>query len=196
MSLPGFLSEQKNLRRSESAMSHSAIAKKQNQILPILFWHLDVGRFHAAGIGVGLGCIFSIDGGWADAIASRLAPTGVCLDGWDLGCSGKNSTSAPQNCPPCDASSHPQCLLYMHHRQALRALGRRVNAPRATHLDSMKSRRKNRTRRFCAEDSKAPWQAAFYALIEVRQRPHRAQQDARSGCPGQRPENPRYRDVV
>jgi hypothetical protein len=57
-------------------MSHSDIAKTQNQMLPILFWHLDVGRFHAAGIGVGLGCIFAVDGGWAGAIAGKPAPTG------------------------------------------------------------------------------------------------------------------------
>ena len=88
-------------------MSHSAIAKKQNQILPILFWHLDVGRFHAAGIGVGLGGIFSVDGGWAGAIASRLAPTGVCFGGWDLGCSGKNAHLLRKTAHPSDASSHP-----------------------------------------------------------------------------------------
>jgi hypothetical protein len=72
-----------NLRHSGSAIAHSAIVKKQNQMLPILFWHLDVGRFHAAGIGVSFGCIFSVDGGWAGAIASRLAPTGGF--GWGLG---------------------------------------------------------------------------------------------------------------
>ncbi len=62
-------------------MAHSAIAKKQNQMLPILFWPSDVGRFHAAGIGVSFGCIFSVDGGRAGAIASRLAPTGGIV-GW------------------------------------------------------------------------------------------------------------------
>jgi hypothetical protein len=80
-----------NLRHSGSAMTHSAIVKKQNQMLPILFWHLDVGRFHAAGIGVSFGCIFSVDGGRAGAIASRLAPTGGLWGGWGLGLASRFS---------------------------------------------------------------------------------------------------------
>jgi hypothetical protein len=60
-------------------MTHSAIVKKQNQMLPILFWPSDVGRFHAAGIGVSFGCIFSVDGGWAGAIAGESAPTGMAV---------------------------------------------------------------------------------------------------------------------
>ena len=58
-------------------MTHSAIAKKQNQMFPTLFRQSDVGRFHAVGIGGGLWCVVSFDGGWAGAFASRLAPTGV-----------------------------------------------------------------------------------------------------------------------
>ena len=39
-------------------MAHSAIAKNQNQMLLTLFRHLNVGRFHALGIGVGFGGLF------------------------------------------------------------------------------------------------------------------------------------------